>query len=144
MSAGVLSGEFRHTLDPKNRLFIPAKHREELGESFMVARSIRESCLQVYSLEEWERYIEPIKKMDRKDSEKILRTLHRNAAQVTPDSQGRIVLPAALIQHAQIVKGAVVVGCGSYGEIWAEEIYDRTMEEEDLEDVKNVLESFGL
>ena len=82
--------------------------------------------------------------MDRKDSEKILRTLHRNAAQVTPDSQGRIVLPAALIQHAQIVKGAVVVGCGSYGEIWAEEIYDRTMEEEDLEDVKNVLESFGL
>ncbi len=144
MLVGVLSGEFRHTLDPKNRLFIPAKHREELGESFMVARSIRESCLQVYSLEEWERYIEPIKKMDRKDSEKILRTLHRNAAQVTPDSQGRIVLPAALIQHAQIVKGAVVVGCGSYGEIWAEEIYDRTMEEEDLEDVKNVLESFGL
>lgn len=144
MSVGVLSGEFRHTLDPKNRLFIPAKHREELGESFMVARSIRESCLQVYSLEEWEKYIEPIKKMDRKDSEKILRALHRNAAQVSPDSQGRIVLPAALIQHAQIVKGAVVVGCGSYGEIWAEEIYDRTMEEEDLEDVKNVLESFGL
>lgn len=144
MSAGVLSGEFRHTLDPKNRLFIPAKHREELGDSFMVARSIRESCLQVYSLEEWEKYIEPIKKMDRKDSEKILRALHRNAAQVTPDSQGRIVLPAALIQHAQINKGAVVVGCGSYGEIWAEEIYDRTMEDEDLEDVKNVLESFGL
>lgn len=144
MSVGVLSGEFRHTLDPKNRLFIPAKHREELGESFMVARSIRESCLQVYSLEEWEKYIEPIKKMDRKDSEKILRALHRNAAQVSPDSQGRIVLPTALIQHAQIVKGAVVVGCGSYGEIWAEEIYDRTMEEEDLEDVKNVLESFGL
>ncbi len=144
MSVGVLSGEFRHTLDPKNRLFIPAKHREELGESFMVARSIRESCLQVYSLEEWEKYIEPIKKMDRKDSEKILRALHRNAAQVSPDSQGRIVLPVALIQHAQIVKGTVVVGCGGYGEIWAEEIYDRTMEEEDLEDVKNVLESFGL
>lgn len=144
MSVGVLSGEFRHTLDPKNRLFIPAKHREELGESFMVARSIRESCLQVYSLEEWEKYIEPIKRMDRKDSEKILRVLHRNAAQVTPDSQGRIVLPVSLIQHAQIVKGAVVIGCGSYGEIWAEEIYDRAMEEEDLEDVKNVLESFGL
>ena len=144
MSAGVLSGEFRHTLDPKNRLFIPAKHREELGESFMVARSIRESCLQVYSLEEWEKYIEPIKKMDRRDSEKILRALHRNAAQVTPDAQGRIVLPVSLIQHAQIVKGAVVVGCGSYGEILAEEIYDRTMEDEDLEDVKNVLESFGL
>ena len=28
----VLTGEFRHTVDAKNRLFIPAKHREELGE----------------------------------------------------------------------------------------------------------------
>ena len=144
MLPGVLSGEYRHTLDPKNRLFIPAKHREELGDSFMVVRSIRESCLQIYSLEEWDKYIEPIKKMERRDSEKILRVLHRNAAQVSPDAQGRIVLPISLIQHAEIVKGAVVVGCGSYGEIWSEENYDKAMEAEDLDDVKNVLESFGL
>ena len=41
----MLSGEFRHQVDTKNRLFIPAKHREELGESFMIVRSIRENCL---------------------------------------------------------------------------------------------------
>ena len=140
----MLSGEFRHCLDPKNRLFIPAKHREELGETFMVVRSIRDNCLQVYSLEEWESYIAPIKKMDRKDSEIILRTLHRNAAQVSSDSQGRIVLPPSLIQHASIVKGAVVVGCGAYSEIWAEEVYDKKLEEENLDDVRAVLESFGL
>jgi MraZ protein len=125
-------------------LFIPAKHREELGETFMVARSIRERCLQVYSSEEWERYIEPIKKMDRKDSEMILRTLHRNAAQVTPDTQGRIVLPPSLLAHAGIVKGAVVVGCGSYSEIWSEEIYEEKIETENLEDIRETLESFGL
>ena len=140
----MLSGEFKHNLDPKNRLFIPAKHREELGESFMVARSIRENCLQVYSMSEWEKYIEPIKKMNRKDSEMILRSLHRNAAQVSPDSQGRIVLPVSLVQHANIVKGAVVVGCGTYAEIWSEEIYDKTLEEENLDDIRAVLESFGL
>ena len=84
----MLSGEFKHNLDPKNRLFIPAKHREELGESFIVAKSIRENCLKVYSLEEWENYIAPIKQMARKDSESILRALNRNASQVTPDSQG--------------------------------------------------------
>ncbi|MBQ8140567.1 MAG: division/cell wall cluster transcriptional repressor MraZ [Clostridia bacterium] len=140
----MLSGEFKHNLDPKNRLFIPAKHREELGESFMIARSIRDNCLQVYSMSEWEKYIEPIKKMDRKDSEIILRSLHRNAAQVSPDSQGRIVLPASLIQHAGISKGAVVVGCGTYAEIWSEEVYEKTLEEENLDDIKAVLESFGL
>jgi MraZ protein len=125
-------------------LFIPAKHREELGETFMVVRSIRDNCLQVYSLLEWESYIAPIKRMDRKDSEIILRTLHRNAAQVSSDSQGRIVLPPSLIQHASITKGAVVVGCGAYAEIWAEEVYDKKLEEENLDDVRAVLESFGL
>ncbi len=140
----MLSGEFRHILDTKNRLFIPAKHREELGESFMIVRSIRESCLQVYSMEEWEKYIEPIKKMDRKDSERILRTLHRNAVNVSADTQGRVVLSPSLVEHAQITKGAVVVGCGTYAEIWSEEIYEKALEDEDLEDIKSVLESFGL
>ena len=140
----MLSGEFRHQVDTKNRLFIPAKHREELGESFMIVRSIRENCLQVYSMEEWEKYIEPIKKMDRKDSERILRTLHRNAVNVSADTQGRVTLSTSLIEHAQITKGAVVVGCGTYAEIWSEEIYEKSLEEENLEDIKSVLESFGL
>ena len=140
----MLSGEFRHILDTKNRLFIPAKHREELGESFMIVRSIRENCLQVYSMEEWEKYIEPIKRMDRKDSERILRTLHRNAVNVSADAQGRVILSPSLVEHAQITKGAVVVGCGTYAEIWSEEIYEKALEAEDLDDIKSVLESFGL
>ena len=140
----MLSGEFKHTLDPKKRLFIPAKHREELGESFMIARSIRDNCLKVYSMSEWDKYIEPILKMDRKDSEVILRTLHRNAAQVTPDAQGRIVLPVSLIEHAKINKGAVVVGCGTYAEIWSEEEYFANVEGENFEEIRATLEMFGL
>ena len=143
----MLSGEFRHNIDPKNRLFIPAKHREELtavSESFMVAKSIRENCLKVYSMSEWEEYISPIRKMERKDSERILRALHKDAAQVSPDSQGRIVLPPTLVQYAGIVKGAVIVGCGAYGEIWAEEAYEAMLEEENLEGMKELLESYGL
>lgn len=143
----MLSGEFRHNIDAKNRLFIPAKHREELTaecESFMVAKSIRENCLKVYSMSEWEEYISPIRKMDRKDSERILRALHKDAAQVAPDAQGRIVLPAALVSYAGISKGAVVVGCGAYGEIWSEEAYDAMVADENLEGMKELLESYGL
>ena len=141
----MLSGEFNHTLDPKKRLFIPAKHREELGESFMISRSIRDNCLKVYSLAEWESYVDAIRnKMDKKDSEKALRYLHRTAAQVSPDAQGRIVLPSSLIEHAKIVKGAVVVGCGTYAEIWEEEEYIRAVEEEDDDDIRASLEAFGL
>jgi MraZ protein len=143
----MLSGEFRHGIDPKNRLFIPAKHREELTaecESFMVAKSIRENCLKVYSMSEWEEYISPIRKMERKDSERILRALHKDAAQVTPDSQGRIVIPIALSEHAEIQKNVVVVGCSDYDEIWAEEIYDANVLSEDGDAIRAALESCGL
>ncbi|MBO5884137.1 MAG: division/cell wall cluster transcriptional repressor MraZ [Clostridia bacterium] len=143
----MLLGEFRHSLDAKNRLFIPSKHREELiggNGNFVVVKSIRESCLQVYSEEEWAEYIAPIQKMERKASEFALRALTKDAAQVSPDAQGRIVLTPALVKHAGITKGAVIVGCGKYAEIWAEEAYDVMISEENLDDVKALLESYGL
>ena len=140
----MLSGEYRHNLDPKNRIFIPAKHREELGESFVVAKSIREKCLRVYSTEEWKEYIRPITNLDGKDRDRIIRALSRNAAQVSPDSQGRIVLTPDLIAYAEITKNAVVVGCGGYAEIWSDENYASMVENEDLGSMKDLLESFGL
>lgn len=140
----MLSGEYKHNLDPKNRLFIPAKHREELGESFVVAKSIREKCLRVYSMEEWKDYIRPIEALDGKDKERIVRALSRNAAQVSPDAQGRIVLTPDLIGYAEIVKNAVVVGCGKYAEIWSEANYTAMVDEEDLVSMKELLESYGL
>lgn len=140
----MLSGEYRHNLDPKNRIFIPAKHREELGESFVVAKSIREKCLRIYSTEEWKEYIRPITNLDGKDRDRIIRALSRNAAQVTPDSQGRIILTPDLIGYAEITKNAVVVGCGNYAEIWSDENYAAMVEDEDLGSMKELLESFGL
>ena len=93
---------------------------------------------------EWEDYISPILKMERKASEAILRALHRDAAQVSPDSQGRIVVPASLVEYAGITKGAVVVGCGKYAEIWSEENYEAMVNGESIEDIRNLLESYGL
>ena len=140
----MLGGEYRHGLDAKNRIFIPAKLREELGESFVVAKDLREHCLKIYSLSEWEHYIAPLKEQKRKLSEKIMRFLHSSLVQVSPDSQGRIVLPAELASYAEIEKNAVVVGCGDYAEIWAEAAYDRIREDMDIEEMIDELEELGL
>lgn len=142
--ARMLTGEFRHILDTKNRIFMPSKHREELGAQFIIARDIREKCLKVYSLEGWANYIAPIKQLDRSLAEKTMRFLHRNASQVTPDSQGRIVIPFALSEHAEMQKNVVVVGCSDYDEIWAEEIYDANVLSEDQDAIRAALESCGL
>lgn len=140
----MLTGEYKHALDPKKRLFIPAKHREELGSSFIIVRDIRESCLKIHSLESWQAFVEPIKKMNRAESEKILRYLYRDAVTAEPDAQGRVVLNSTLIEHAKIVKDAVVVGCGDYAEIWSAEEYDRIVGDEDADELRGALEALGL
>ena len=140
----MLGGEYRHNLDAKNRIFVPAKLREDLGDSFVIAKDIRESCLKMYSIDGWEEYIRPLREQKRKLSEKILRYLRASLVQVTPDSQGRVVLPPELLEHAQIEKSVVIVGCCDYAEIWAEAGYAKLKEEEDVTLMLEELEELGL
>lgn len=140
----MLSNNFRHNVDAKNRLFVPAKYREELGESFVISKSIRGNYLKIYSHEEWEKYIAPIKLLPRKTSEDALRFLIGNSIEVSPDSQGRIILTPDMLAFASITKGTVVVGCGDYAEIWAEEIFDKNEAEQDMEAMRRALEECGL
>ena len=140
----MLTGEYRHSVDSKNRLFIPAKHREELGPSFIIVRDIRESCLKVHSLESWQAFVAPIQNMPRAQSEKILRFLYRDAVTAEPDAQGRVVLSQSLLEYAQITKDAVIIGCADYAEIWASELYEAEMASEDIDELRNALEALGL
>ena len=142
--ADMLGGKFKHNIDAKNRFFIPAKMRDELGASFVVVKSLREKCLKVYSLEGWNAYLEPIRQQNRNLAERAMRFLNESMAQVEPDSQGRIVLPPELLEFAGIEKCAMVVGCGDYAEVWSEELYRKKKEEEDVAAMVAELESFGL
>ena len=140
----MLTGEYRHSVDNKNRLFIPAKHREELGEELVVSRSIRGQMLKVFSVQGWNEYIAPIRQQERRIAEPALRYLHRNAIKLVPDSQGRILIPQALLDFAGIEKNAVVVGTCDCVEIWAEALYEAEIEEEDRDGLRAQLELFGL
>ena len=140
----MFTGEYAHSVDAKNRIFVPARFREELGETFMVARDIRRDILKVYSLEGWQDYISPIMSQERKLSEKAIRYLHRNALQVSPDAQGRILLTKDLLSYAGIARDAIFVGCSSYVEIWSAENYAREVESEDADEIRRELEMFGL
>ncbi|MBE6685135.1 MAG: cell division/cell wall cluster transcriptional repressor MraZ [Clostridia bacterium] len=140
----MFTGEYEHIVDSKNRIFVPVKFREELGETFIVARDIRKPILKVCSLVEWENYLAPIKAQERKIAEEALRYLHRNASQVSPDSQGRILIPTSLLGYAEIEREAIFVGCSDYCEIWSAEKYRADVLSEDPEDIREKLERLGL
>ncbi len=140
----MLASNFKHNVDAKNRLFVPAKYREELGNSFVVSRSIRGNYLKVHSKSEWEKYIAPIKLLPRKTSEEALRFLIGNSIEVSPDAQGRIIIPGEMLKFAHITKETVIIGCGDYAEIWAEQSYENDQAEQDMEALRMALEDCGL
>lgn len=140
----MLTGEYRHTVDAKNRLFIPAKHREELGTSFVIVKDVRGPRLKVFSDKAWEAYLEPIRKLERKMAEQAMRFLLSTAVYAEPDSQGRVVLTPTLLEYAGIRKETVIVGCADYAEIWAADRYDAEMSAVDPDALRSALEALGL
>jgi MraZ protein len=143
----MLFGEARHSMDAKNRLFIPATQREALGAPFMAVPSFRDKCIKLYSMEQWTLYFNSVKAKlanNGKELEKINRFFLSTAAQLTPDAQGRVLLPVGLVGHAQLTKNVVIIGCGDYAEIWSEENHQANMEAFDMAEMVASLEAFGL
>ena len=116
-------GEYRHSLDAKKRLFIPAKFRELLGENFAISR-INEKCLLLFSEEEWSKYTDALLNGVPADTKRIARKVFSKTTYVTPDAQGRVIIPAKLCELAELNKNAVVIGAGTHAEIWSEENWD--------------------
>ena len=89
----MLTGQYFHNLDAKGRVNFPAKLREELGERFIITRGL-DNCLFVYSLKEWELLADKMQLLPIAKSAPLKRFFFAGAAEVEPDKQGRVVLPA--------------------------------------------------
>ena len=140
----MLGGTYNHNIDQKNRLFMPAKLRDELGESFVITESLRGKSLKVFSKSAWDAYLEPIRKLPRALQEEALRDLNQNSSDGTPDSQGRIILTPEQIAFAEIEKNTVIIGCGEYVEIWSQANYEKMQAETDRDAIRRQLEALGL
>ena len=105
----MLYGRYQHNIDAKGRIFVPAKLREKLGESF-IAAAVMDHCVSLYSMEEWNKLQQGLADMPFTKARKLQRYLSANAADVQVDSQGRILLPRHLLTYASLVKEALVIG----------------------------------
>jgi MraZ protein len=116
----MLLGEHEHTIDDKNRLTLPAKFRHAFADGCIVTRWL-DRCLAVFTREEWDRLVEErLGQLDPlgRESRVMPRFLFSGAAEADPDRQGRIMVPAALIEHAGLGREVVVAGVHDHLEIW--------------------------
>ena len=111
-----MTGQYAHNIDAKGRLFIPAKLREELGETFHVTIG-PDHCLTIYPNDTWDDFMAKFHDMPYSKG-KSLRALSANAVDCEPDGQGRILIPAKLRKYADLEKEVVVIGSFDRAEIW--------------------------
>lgn len=106
-------------LDDKGRLFLPAKFRERLAEGLVITRG-QERCLYVFPMDEFERIAADLRAAPTtsKAVRDYLRVFLSGASDEVPDKQGRVTIPAALRQYADLTRDCVVIGAGSRLEVW--------------------------
>ena len=143
----MLGGEYRHTIDVKGRVSIPAKFRNDLGNVFVISKGIGENCLFIFTLHEWRRLEEKIKKLPLTDkrARRFSRYLIGGSTECEIDKQGRVMLPQYLREYASLKKDAVLVGLSTRVEIWDAEEWDAyndlSTQDSDIEDD---MESLGI
>jgi MraZ protein len=122
-------GEFTHTIDDKGRLTIPAKFRGELAVGLVVTRGFDQN-LMMFPMDEWEKLADQIAQRPLSDEgmRAFRRRVFSGAVDLTPDRQGRILLPPYLREFADIDGEAVVAGMYNYLEIWSTESWDSVRE----------------
>ena len=147
MEVSVLIGKYPAKLDDKNRLFVPAKLRAELGEDFYVTLGVNcgHRCLTVYTQQDWQTLGENYNALPISQRGAATSLIFMNAAECTPDKQFRFTLTQSLLDYAGIGREVVIVGRAGQAEIWDAEEFNR-FEIENLTPEKLLasLEAIGL
>lgn len=125
-------GEYRHTVDAKGRMIVPAKFREGLGEQFVLTRGL-DQCLFGYPMNEWKLIEEKLKALPltKKDARAFTRFFFSGATECELDKQGRVNIASSLMNYAKLEKECVVIGVSNRIELWSKVIWEQYTEEQE-------------
>ena len=124
------SGYFEHNLDPKGRITIPAKYRQQLGT--MVAMMRGRGCVELYSKSEWDRIYDKYESVEREDGQaydNMRKLLLTSVEDNEMDKQGRILMPISMRQFAHLDKEIVLAGAGRHVEVWNRDDFFKFIED---------------
>lgn len=112
-------GEYKHTIDVKGRVAVPAKFRAKLTAGAIITRGL-DRCLFIFEAKEWAKLAEKLITLPiaQATSRAFTRLMLSGAADVDIDAQGRILIPDYLREYAGISKQLVITGLYNRIEVW--------------------------
>jgi MraZ protein len=135
-------GQYRHNLDSKGRLTVPARFRDLLVPEGAYVMQGFDLNLMVLPTPTFESISQRVNRMSMTDPKTRLlrRLIFSTANYVEVDRAGRILIPLFLRETAKLESGVTVVGNGDYFEIWSPELWDHQVE--DLQDPQSNADRF--
>ena len=140
-------GRYPAKLDEKNRLFVPAKLRAEMGEDFYITLGVNcgHRCLTVYTASDWQKLQDNYNELPISQRSAATSLIFMYATQCSPDKQFRFGVTQSLLEYAGIDREVMIVGRAGQAEIWDAEEFKK-FEAENLTPEKLLasLEAIGL
>ncbi len=128
-------GSYECKADVKGRIMIPIALKKQftgnLEEGFVLKRAVFNKCLELYTIEEWEKLMVKINGLNRfnKKNNDFVRRFTAGVKIVEIDVSGRLLIPKELIKHAQITKEVVISSSVSILEIWDKNLYEQEIDD---------------
>src|SRR5687768_10427698 len=125
-----LIGEYDCKVDVKGRFMFPVDLRKQMQgnfeKGFVINRNLHQKCLVLYPSTEWERLNRKLSKLNRliKANDVFVRKFTGGATSVDADSAGRLLLPRALADYADIRSDLKVLGSNNVIELWDKRLYE--------------------
>ena len=139
----MFSGTDIYSIDPKGRIVLPSRFREELGEEFYITAGFN-TCVQILSKDQFSRLVEQIKLLPADKALSLQYVLISPAVPASCNNQGRVQIPQKLRDDAFLKKDIVIAGMDTRIEIWDKAVFDEFIEKQKKETFKEALELLRL
>lgn len=132
-------GTYECKVDAKGRVLLPSPLKKQLATSlqngFVLKRSVFQSCLELYPMEEWNLMMQKINKLNRfvKKNNDFIRRFTAGVKVVEIDALGRLLVPKDLVIFANISKDIVFSSAVNIVEIWDKDLYEKSISGEDVD-----------
>ena len=123
-------GDILCKIEESGRLLFPSNFKKQLEKdqnTFILKKDIFEKCLVLYTTEEWEKQINIIRsKLNtyNKEHNQFIRDFFKNTAEISLDSNNRMIIPKRLLEQIDAKKEIYLVGVDTKIEIWSKEVFE--------------------
>ncbi len=131
-----LIGEYDCKVDAKGRFMFPIDLRKQMDalfeKGFVINRNLHQKCLVLYPINEWNKLNSKLSKLNRliKANDVFVRRFTGGATNSEADTSGRILIPKALTQYAEIKSDIKILGSNNVIEIWDKKLYDEFLNQD--------------